>query len=261
MGVSVLLLCSITQIIAQSFTAKIEDIGGYYRLSFTVSSCSASNFTPPSLSAFEVLSGPNESTFRNYQIVNGRSSSSESTTYTYILSARQSGRINIGAASVHVGGKTLRSNAISVNAKKGSEQNGSHGGQQGGRGSQTIDNGGVQQAGSAVTQRDLFIDVTPNRTRIREQEAVLLTYRIHVRAGVALSNTSLTQKPDFKGLISQEIPLPGNQIQTTIEHRGGATYRTGTILQYVVFPQKAGTFIYNPALFFFSGIKQESFIK
>lgn len=118
MGVSVLLLCSITQIIAQSFTAKIEDIGGYYRLSFTVSSCSASNFTPPSLSAFEVLSGPNESTFRNYQIVNGRSSSSESTTYTYILSARQSGRINIGAASVHVGGKTLRSNAISVNAKK-----------------------------------------------------------------------------------------------------------------------------------------------
>lgn len=256
MGVSVLLLCSITQIIAQSFTAKIEDIGGYYRLSFTVSSCSASNFTPPSLSAFEVLSGPNESTFRNYQIVNGRSSSSESTTYTYILSARQSGRINIGAASVHVGGKTLRSNAISVNAKKGSEQNGSHGGLQGGRGSQTIDNGGVQQAGSAVTQRDLFIDVTPNRTRIREQEAVLLTYRIHVRAGVALSNTSLTQKPDFKGLISQEIPLPGNQIQTTIEHRGGATYRTGTILQYVVFPQKAGR-ITIPSITFDCAVLQQ----
>lgn len=107
-----------------------------------------------------------------------------------------------------------------------------------------------------MTQRDLFIDVTPNRTRIREQEAVLLTYRIHVRAGVALSNTSLTQKPDFKGLISQEIPLPGNQIQTTIEHRGGATYRTGTILQYVVFPQKAGR-ITIPSITFDCAVLQQ----
>ncbi len=256
MGVSILLLCSLMQTFAQSFTAKIEDIGGYYRLSFTVSSCSASAFTPPSLSAFEVLSGPNESTFRNYQMVNGHSSSSESTTYTYILSARQNGKINIGAASIRVGGKTLRSNAITVKAKKGNEQNGSHGGLQGGRNNNPIDHGGVQQAGSAVTQRDLFIDVTPSRTRIREQEAVLLTYRIHVRAGVALSNTSLTQKPDFKGLISQEIPLPGNQIETTIEHRGGTTYRTGTILQYVVFPQKTGH-ITIPSITFDCAVMQQ----
>lgn len=115
MGVSILLLCSLMQTFAQSFTAKIEDIGGYYRLSFTVSSCSASAFTPPSLSAFEVLSGPNESTFRNYQMVNGHSSSSESTTYTYILSARQNGKINIGAASIRVGGKNT---ALKCNHRK-----------------------------------------------------------------------------------------------------------------------------------------------
>lgn len=234
-----LTLCCAIQIFGQSFTAKIEELGGYYRLSFTVTSTDANGFTPPSLSAFEVLSGPSESTFSNYQYINGHASHSESKTYTYIISARHSGKINIGAATIHVGGKTLRSNPIAINAQKGGGGNAAGSSQSNQRGGGQA-NSEVQQAGSAVTQRDLFIDVTPSRTRVREQEAVLLTYRIHARVGVGLSNTSLTQKPDFKGLISQEIPLPGNQIQTSIEHRNGTTYRTGTILQYVVFPQKAG---------------------
>ncbi len=226
---------------AQTFRAKVEDAGGYYRLSFTVSSNDAENFAPPSLDAFEVLSGPSQYTSSSVQIVNGHASSSSSTTYTYILAARKSGRMTIGPATVRVDGKTLRSNAVTFNAQAnagggGSAPQGRSQGRSGGDGYSD----GVQQAGSAVTQRDLFIDVVPSRTRVREQEAVLLTYRIHARVGVGLSNTSLSQKPDFKGIISQEIPLPGNQIQTSIEHRNGAAYRTGTILQYLIFPQKSG---------------------
>ncbi len=232
---------SLTMAQAQTFRAKVEDAGGYYRLSFTVSSNDAENFAPPSLDAFEVLSGPSQYTSSSVQIVNGHASSSSSTTYTYILAARKSGRMTIGPATVRVDGKTLRSNAVTFNAQVnagggGSAPQGRSQGRSGGDGYSD----GVQQAGSAVTQRDLFIDVVPSRTRVREQEAVLLTYRIHARVGVGLSNTSLSQKPDFKGIISQEIPLPGNQIQTSIEHRNGAAYRTGTILQYLIFPQKSG---------------------
>ena len=74
----------------------------------------------------------------------------------------------------------------------------------------------MQQSGTPVTKRDLFIDVTPTRTTVYEQEAVLLTYRIHVRLGVGLANTTLTRRPDFKNLISQEIPIPGNEIQMSM---------------------------------------------
>lgn len=219
---------------AQSFKAHIEDVGGYYRLTFTIASNDANNFTPPSLSNFEVLSGPSTSTFSNYQIINGHASHSETTTFTYILSARKSGKITIGPASIRVNGKSVHSNSVTLNAQANhSASNGPHS-------PNVRTNNSVQQAGSSVTNNDLFIDVTPSRTTVHEQEAVLLTYRIHARVGVGLSNTSLTQKPDFKGLISQEIPLPGNQIQTYIEHRNGRTYRTGTILQYVVFPQTSG---------------------
>lgn len=236
-----LLLCPF-QALAQSFKAEIEEQGGYYRLMFTVSSQDVSNFTPPSLAAFDVLSGPNTATSSNYQFINGRYSSSETTSFTYILSAKKSGKITIGPASIHVKGKTLRSNSVTLNAQAGSNANGSYG--QSGRSGQSAgsSNGGydVQQAGSPVSARDLFIDVTPSRTKVREQEAVLLTYRIHSRVGVGLANTTLTNKPDFKGIISQEIPIPGNQIQTTLEHRNGTTYKTGTILQYVIFPQQSG---------------------
>ncbi|MGM9689048.1 MAG: BatD family protein [Alloprevotella sp.] len=226
---------------AQSFTAKIEPVGGYYRLTFTVASNHAEGFTPPNLSAFEKLSGPMTSTFSSYQMVNGRSSHESSTTFTYILSAKKSGNLTIGAASVKVNGKVLHSAPVTLHATAGSTAgSGSQSGQ--GRQGRSEDDEPieVQQAGSAVTQRDLFIDVTPSRTRVMEQEAVLLTYRIHSRVGVGLANTQLTTKPDFKGLISHELPLPGNQIQTTIEQRNGTTYRTGTILQYVIFPQQAG---------------------
>ena len=239
-----LLLTSFFGLRAQQFTAEIEPVGAYYRLTFTVRSTDVSNFTPPSLSAFEVRSGLKVNTYSSTHItLNGMRAQKQQdagTTFTYILQAKQSGQTTIGPASVQVGGRTLRSKPLTVKlyASGGGSGGASHS-QQG----QSAPSGGaeeIQKAGSPVTERDLFVDVTPSRTRVKEQEAVLLTYRIHARAGVGLSNTQLTTKPDFKGLISHEIPLPGNQIQTTMEQRGGTAYRTGVILQYLIFPQQAG---------------------
>ncbi len=239
-------LFSAINLLAQAFTAEIEPVGEYYRLTFTVQSTDVSNFTPPSLQAFQVRSGPKVYQRSNTQIqINGmhaQQSRSSSTTYTYILSAKHSGQTTIGAASIQVGNRTLRTRPLTVKLQAGG--GGSASGQSSSaHSSAPAEPQEIQKAGSPVTERDLFIDVTPSRTRVKEQEAVLLTYRIHARAGVGLANTQLTTKPDFKGLISHEIPLPGNQIQTTVEQRGGATYRTGVILQYLIFPQQAGKLI------------------
>lgn len=102
------------QLHAQQFTAGVEGLGQYYRLSFTVDSRGAEDFTPPSFAEFDVLSGPSESTSSSYQIINGKASHSESTTYTYILSPRREGTFKIGTASVKVKGKTLRSRPVTV---------------------------------------------------------------------------------------------------------------------------------------------------
>lgn len=253
---SCVMLIAFISAAAQSFTSQIEDVGDFYRLSFTVTSLDAKNFTPPSLANFDVLSGPNQSTARSIEIVNGRSSRRESITYTYILSPRRSGRMTIGAASIQVNGRTLHTRPLSVDAVAGKAQTGRGvSGQRGSASGGEVDNG-VQQIGSPVTQKDLFIDVTPSRTKVYEQEAILLTYKVHARVGVGLANTTLAQKPDFKGMISQDIPLPGNQIQTTLEHRDGHTYRTGTLLQYVIFPQQSGA-LHIPSLTFDCTVVQQ----
>lgn len=227
------------QIKAQTLSTSIDDVGGYYRLTFTINS-EASDFTPPSLADFEVLSGPNLSTFSNIQITNRKAVRSSTTSYTYIVSPKKSGKLTIGSASIKVGNRIVRSKPLTFNAHAGSASS-----KQGGNAGQAPANGNaidnsVQQAGTPVTNRDLFIDVTTSKTEVNEQEAILLTYNIHYRAGVGLANTQLSVIPDFKGFISQEIPLAGNQIQTNIEQRNGTTYRTGTILQYLLFPQKSG---------------------
>lgn len=250
-----LLFSSFDALLAQSFTAKIEPVNGYYRLTFTVTTQDAEGFTPPALNDFEKLSGPSVSTFSNFQMINGKTSHSETTTYTYILSAKKAGRIVIGSASIRAKGKVLRSRPIALQAQAG--PSGGNSTSSSSNASRQSADEQLQRAGSAVTQRDLFIDLTPSRTRIREQEAVLLTYRIHSRLGVGLSNTQLTTKPDFKDLLSQEIPLPGNQIQTTLETRAGGTYRTGTILQYVVFPQKSGKITIPSIVFDCTVIQQD----
>lgn len=252
------LLVVCTTALGQTFKASIEPAGNYYRLTYTLNNVDAEGFTPPSLSDFEILSGPNEATMNSIQVLNGKMTKSGSTTYTFILSALKSGKVTIGPASVRVGHKTLRSNALQTSVHKSGSPSSPHGGGSSHSGaSSSAPTPQIQQAGSPVTQRDLFIDVTPSRTKVHEQEAILLTYRIHSRLGVGLSNTQLVSTPDFKGFISQDIPLPNNQIQTTIEHRAEGTYRTGTLLQYVLFPQQSGRIIVPGMTFNCTVVQQE----
>jgi len=224
------------------------DLNEYFHLRFSVNTNDASGFTPPNLSDFEILSGPNVSQSNSFQLVNGRASSTSSITYTYVLSPRRTGNFTIGPATIKAEGHTLQSRSTTIkvtgNGKKQSIPT-PHGAQ-----TQAQPDEPIQKAGSRISERDLYITMTPNRTNVFEQEAVLLTYKIHVRNGIGLANVMLSQKPDFKGLISQEIPV--NTISTTDEGR----FRTGKILQYVVFPQQNGR-VEIPSISFDCTIVQE----
>lgn len=99
------------------FTAQIPshgEVNGQLRVQFTLNGAEGEGFTPPKFNDFEVLAGPSVSSFSNTRIENGRTFSQSSTTYTYILSPRHKGALTIGAASVRVGGKNLRTAASTV---------------------------------------------------------------------------------------------------------------------------------------------------
>lgn len=201
-------------------------VGEEFRLSFTINSQQISDFKAPDLSAFEVLIGPNSSSFNSIQIINGKTSHVSTVTITYILQAAKEGTFTLGPASVTVDGKTLRSNSLKIRVLPS------------GRSSQ----GNTSRQNSSVSDnqstggKDLFMTVSASKKRVFEQEAVLLTYKVFSQVDLRQLAGDMA---DMDGFHTQEIPLPQEK-SMKLEHHNGQNYRTVIWKQYVLFPQKTG---------------------
>lgn len=221
-----------TRFFSQTFVAEVEDLGRYYRLSFTIDTRDFSDFKAPSLDDFSIYSGPNTSYSSFFAAdSNGRKESRESSTITYIIAPKRNGKITIAPASVRAGGKTLRSNSVSIEARKAAQPDDDA---RRGRG-----NGDAAQNGAGIAPSDLFFETSVSRTSVFEQEAVLVTYRYFIREGLGRTNIALVKRPEFKGVIAQDLPLPADVSEQLVQ-RNGHYYITGINLQYLIFPQQAG---------------------
>lgn len=233
--VLLVLHASVVTLCAQTLTGRAPGqvaVGEQFRLSYTVSTDEAREFRVGNIpDAFDVLMGPSTSTQSSFQMVNGHMSSSASITYTYILSANKQGTFTIPAAHVNVDGKTVNSNELRIKVA------GEHKGGQGGRQqSQQSGNGEVRAAGSAISGSDLFIKVTASKQHVREQEPILLTYKVYTLVGLTQLNGKMA---DLKSFYTREVPLPQEK-QFKVEMLNGKPYRTVTWQQYVMFPQVTG---------------------
>ena len=225
--------CSLFTSLSQTLTGSAPShvgVNEQFRLTYTVNTQNVSDFRAGDIpEGLEVLIGPNRSMQSSYQMINGHTSSSSSITYTYIVSATKNGTFTIPPAHVVVGGKSIASNSLTVKvsgtASSARQQR------------QQDDEGGeMRDAGSQISGSDLFIKVSANKSRVYEQEPILLTYKVYTLV-------SLTQlrgdMPDLKSFYSQEVDLP-QQKSFSIERVNGRPYRTCTWSQYVMFPQMTG---------------------
>jgi hypothetical protein len=135
-----LIFCSflliLTSAVAQEvqFTGnarQIVGVGETFNLIYTVNA-QATNFSGPSVTGFDVLSGPFSSTSSSIRAVNGRTSMSIASTFTYILRANREGTFEIPAATVTANNKQYRSNVVVIKVVKnaggqGSSQGGNTG--------------------------------------------------------------------------------------------------------------------------------------
>ena len=224
-------------VVAQTLTGRAPSqvaVGEQFRLSYTVNTDDAKGFRAGNIpDAFEVLMGPSTSQQSSFQMVNGHTSSSSSITYTYILSATKNGSFTIPPAHVTAGGKTIQSNELHIkvsgeassNAQGGSRQHQSQGG-----------TGNIRPSGTAISGSDLFIKVTASKQHVREQEPILLTYKVYTLVGLTQLNGKMA---DLKSFYTREVPLPQEK-QFHIENVNGKPYKTVTWQQYVMFPQATG---------------------
>lgn len=204
--------------------------GEQFRLTYTINTDDVDGFRAGNIpDELEILMGPSTSRQSSFQMVNGHTSSSSSITYTYILCATANGTFTIPPARATVNGKQITSNSLRI--KVSGQAQGNNGSQR-----QQRQPSGVRSAGTPISGSDLFIKVSANKSRVHEQEPILLTYKVYTLVEL----TSLNGKmPDLKSFYSQEIPLP-QQKKFTVEHVNGKPYRTVTWSQYVMFPQMTG---------------------
>lgn len=218
-----------------SFVASAPNsvvVGEQFRLSYRITSTQVQDFNPGSIKGFDVLMGPSRSQQSSVQIINGKQSASGSVTFTYILMANAAGEFTIPGATIVANGKPMTSNALQIKVlpqDKASNRQASDG-----------------HNSASVSDKDLFITASVNKTQVYEQEALLLTYKIYTReTNIQLNSAKL---PDFKGFHSQEIE-DGSTNRWEQEHYKGRNYFTTIYRKFVLFPQQAGQLVIEPAQF------------
>lgn len=204
----------------------------YFNISYTVNRGNVKEPRVPAFNGFEVLSGPNRSTSQTYQNINGNATTTYRVTFSYTIMPKSEGTFTIPAATIEVDGKQYTSNTAKIEvlppdkAAQASQQR---------RSGSTRGNA---RSGSSVRIGDdeLFMRAILGKTKIYEQEAVLLTYKVY--STVNLSNLN-NVVPDIKGCLVQEVDLPQNK-EFTLEHYNGRNYNTLIWRQFVLFPQRSG---------------------
>ena len=222
-----------SHVVAQTLTGRAPSqvaVGEQFRLSYTVNTDDVKGFRAGNIpEEFDVLMGPSTSTQSSYQLVNGHMSSSSSVTYTYILMAKKNGSFTIPVAQAQVGGKTIQSNELHIKVS-GQAQSSQGGSRQSSPGEE------IRSAGSAISGSDLFIKVSASKHRVREQEPILLTYKVYTLVGLTQLNGKMA---DLKSFYTREVPLPAEK-SFKVENFKGRAYKTVTWQQYVMFPQATG---------------------
>ena len=205
--------------------------GEQFRVSYTVTTQKVKDFRAPSFEGFEVLMGPStaRSSSRNIDI-DGNMTRTSTITYTYILMGVKEGEYSIPGASIVADGDSKTSNSLNIKVLPPDQTTGN--GQQAGRGQGRASGA---SANGQISNNDLFITTTVNKTNAYEQEAILLTYKVYFTVNLRELEIKM---PDLKGFLTQEVELQRGQ--PTLEHYQGRNYNTIVWSQYVLFPQQAG---------------------
>lgn len=217
-----------------SFTCKAPSTvisGQQFKLVYTLNK-EGKDLRVPEISDFDVLFGPSTSHSSSFQIVNGKASSNTQVTYTYMLAGREPGRYTIAPATIMVSGDKYTSNSVEIqvlppdktptNSSSGASNQGI-----------SVDDSSVQN----VSNEQIFVRQHFSKTRVYEQEAILVTLKLYTRTDVV--HVGSGKFPEFKDFFVQDVELEPNR-PWLVEHVDGYNYNTIILKQSVIFPQHSG---------------------
>lgn len=221
--------------------STVEASPNYFQIKYTLNSEQALNKEDISdihfsTADFTTLSGPNYSVRKEDININGRSKTNCSITITYTLRPKTKGTFTIPPASIQVKGKTYISKNVKIRVADNARGN-EHRSSSNSQDDKAEEETSSRTAQTGLSTKDLYITAELQKTTVYEQEAVRLKYHALELPGVGLNNVALNERPDFKGIVSLEIP---SNFESTLTHVGGVAYKKVKSKEYVLYPQKAG---------------------
>lgn len=234
--IRIILFLSLTAVLstyAQTVRLQAPDVcevGRRINVSYIVDTQDVDDIQVGEFPGFELLYGPSTSSQSSFQMINGKTTHSSTITFTYVLLAEKEGDHTLPAASVKANGKTIRSGTATIqvlpssNASQGSSS---------GRGSASQS---TSHSDDGLSDRDLFITATASKSKIYEQEAVVLTYKLYTLVNIRQLSGDM---PELDGFHCQELNSKA-QMSLKYERYNGRNYGTAIWRQYVLFPQKSG---------------------
>ena len=191
-------------------------------------------------SDFQLLWGPQRGHSSSIQIINGKTTKSVQTTFSYVLRPLKAGRFSLPSARANVDGKEIVSSPANIEVvgsqqSQSRQQNPSSSSQ-----SQTQQPKATQQR----TDEDIILTLNLSRTNVVVGEPVTATIMLYTRADIAGFESA--QFPDFNGFWSQEQDSPTN-IEFSRATYNGQIYNAALLKKYMLIPQQTGTLTISPA--------------
>ncbi len=216
-----------------NFTATAKTavrVGEKFQLRYNINAEGA-GFRGPNITGFQVLSGPNTSTNKSVQIINGQVTSKVDYIFTYILKATKEGTFTIPAAEITVDSKKYTSNSISIRVVKSASQGSS------GSGS----NNSATQPG---TENDLFLRAHISNSTPYQGEQVIITYNIYTT--LPISNIDASKISSFPGFWAKDLLQNIKEYPQSRKVLNGKEYVVAEVRKFALFPQRSGEIIIEP---------------
>ena len=241
----ILFLLAIPQLsLAQDvkFTVSARDkvtLGDRFQVMYSVNE-NGTEFQGPDFKDFRILSGPNLSTNRSYQIINGKMSQSISTTYTYYLQAIIEGQFTIPSATVYVDKVLYKSNELDIEVTKGNTQ----ASQGTGRQTPAQNRQATEPATGQDDEDDVFIRAFISKSNPFQGEQVIVTYKIFTT--INISQINFNNMPSFTGFWSKDLLSGTQQLEPYNEVYNGREYMVADLKKIALIPQKSGELTLDP---------------
>lgn len=200
--------------------------GEQFRLTYTLNS-NGTDFNGPDFNGFAVLSGPNQSTNRSYQIVNGKVTQSYQLTFTYFLQALKEGEYEISPATITAAGKRHSSNPLTIKVIKGSPP-----------ASRGDGSPGSPATTGQITEDDVFIRARVDERNPYQGEQVIITYKIYTT--VPISQIDISKLSSFPGFWYKDLKDNNEPLKQYSEVINGREYVVADLRKIALFPQRSG---------------------